>query len=82
MFKRKLFKRRKLLCPNCKKLSLYKIESRTAMAEFKYPKEIKVEYTEKYGVCKFCGEEIFVPKLEDKNMKQLEPLVLNALKCK
>ena len=73
-----LFKQKKVYCPNCRKLSFYKIKSRIAIAELKIPKEIEVKYTKKYGICKSCKKRIFVPGLDDKNVKRLERKILSS----
>lgn len=33
---------------------------------------VEVSYIEKYAVCKICGHRIYIPELEDGNMKRLE----------
>ena len=57
-------------CPECRK----DIYNNFTLKE-RYTKKIirgrKIERVEEYAVCNFCGEEIWIAELQDKNLEEL-----------
>lgn len=54
----------KLLCPHCRKQVKYYTRCRVGDTTIH---DVDIHYFQKYGVCKECGNEIFVPGLDDEN---------------
>ena len=57
-------------CPECRK-DIYN----NFITKERYAKKIirgrKIEWVEKYASCNFCGTEIWIAELQDKNLEEL-----------
>lgn len=62
-------RKHEVLCWNCHKRVSYKIKARQ---EERTIKGIAYPYNEKYALCDACGEEIFVPGLDDENECEID----------
>ena len=66
-----------LLCPYCKEIVPYQIMYRY---KTRYNDGKEYRYTEHYGICRKCNQEIIVPGLEEFNEKKFDMMIHN--KCK
>lgn len=62
---------KKLLCGKCKKRVTYKINKKQDVALIN---GIDVDYTREYAICDECGEEMYIPGLDDRNENIVEKL--------
>ena len=60
---------KQLLCPKCGKKVDYATRCRLGDAVIH---DVQIHYFEKYGVCKECHSELYVPELEDVNELRAE----------
>lgn len=67
---------KKLLCAHCRKICLYKTCERTITEKVN---GIKFTYVERYGICKNCHHEIFVPEFHDDNIKRSQRAYRDAV---
>lgn len=63
--------RRELLCSKCRKRVSYHIVKRPAKVMIK---GLDIEYEEYIGICDECGEEIYVPGMDDQNEERIEEI--------
>ena len=69
-----MFRKRRYLCPNCRKLVRYWIRKRRVQVNIN-PSLTGIIYVKRYGVCKECGTEMLIPGLDDENVTRLEKVV-------
>ncbi len=63
--------KKELLCSKCRKRVSYQILKRPAKA---FIKDLEIEYEEYYGICDECGEELYIPGIDDQNEAKIEQI--------